>query len=273
MAIITISRQVAARGDEVATILAQKIGYEFITRKKIGAKILELGFPGEKMKKYDEIKPGFFASLTKDRDEYLDYLQTAILEFAVKGNCIFIGRGSFIILRDLPNLVSVRLVTEDTIRLARLMAEFSWNEKQAQQRIDESDANRLAFHKSFFNLDNESYSHFHGIFNTGILSDDITADLIKSLTEKVITPENEAVGKIKVKEMYKAQKITNTISLEKKLPISFLHTAIEGDKIILSGVADATGIAEKAVSVVKEMMGDVTVETRISVVNNFNFYR
>ncbi|MBQ5780611.1 MAG: cytidylate kinase family protein, partial [Spirochaetaceae bacterium] len=91
MAIITISRQVAARGDEVATILAQKIGYEFITRKKIGAKILELGFPGEKMKKYDEIKPGFFASLTKDRDEYLDYLQTAILEFAVKGNCIFIG--------------------------------------------------------------------------------------------------------------------------------------------------------------------------------------
>ena len=51
MAIITISRQVAALGDEVAAALAKKLGYKFIDRKYIENRIVELGFPEEKMKK------------------------------------------------------------------------------------------------------------------------------------------------------------------------------------------------------------------------------
>jgi hypothetical protein len=96
MAIISISRQVAARGDEVAELLAKKLGYTFITRKDIENRIVELGFAAEKMPKYDERKPGFFASLAKDRDEYLNYVQYAILEAAAKQNVIIIAfRHSF----------------------------------------------------------------------------------------------------------------------------------------------------------------------------------
>lgn len=272
MAIITISRQVAARGDEVAAALAEKLGYEFITRKKLGAKILELGFSSEKMKKYDEIKQGFFASLAKDRDEYLDYLQTAIFEFALKGNCVFIGRGSFIILHDLPNLISVRLTAENSVRLARLMREFSWNEKQAQQRITESDNNRKAFHKSFFNLDNDSSDNYHMILNTGILSDDLCAELIKTLAQNIITADAEIAGKQKTQELFAAQKLTNSLLLEYKLPINFLRTVIEGDTLSLHGVAESVGVAERALAIAAEKMTDKKVFSRISVVHDFKFY-
>ncbi|HBB13245.1 MAG TPA: cytidylate kinase-like family protein, partial [Treponema sp.] len=57
MAVITISRQVAALGDEIASDLAKKIGYTFIDRKQIEKRIVELGFPKEKLEKYDERKP------------------------------------------------------------------------------------------------------------------------------------------------------------------------------------------------------------------------
>ena len=95
MAVITISRQVAALGDEVAGELAKRLGYKFITRKEIEKRIVELGFPENKMPKFDERKPGFFASLTKDRDEYLNYAQYAILEAAEQKNVVIIGRGAF----------------------------------------------------------------------------------------------------------------------------------------------------------------------------------
>ena len=88
MAVITISRQVAALGDEVAGELAKRLGYKFITRKEIEKRIVELGFPENKMPKFDERKPGFFASLTKDRDEYLNYAQYAILEAAEQKNVV-----------------------------------------------------------------------------------------------------------------------------------------------------------------------------------------
>ena len=80
MAIIAISRQVASLGDEIAESVAKKTGYKFITRHDLEKRIVDLGFPAEKLKKYDEKKPGFFASLVKDRDEYLNYLQTGKYE-------------------------------------------------------------------------------------------------------------------------------------------------------------------------------------------------
>ena len=78
MSIIAISRQVASLGDEIARSVSEKTGYKFVTRHDLEKRIVDLGFPQEKLKKYDEKKPGFFASLVKDRDEYLNYLQTAV---------------------------------------------------------------------------------------------------------------------------------------------------------------------------------------------------
>lgn len=119
MAIVAMARQVAALGDEISAEVAKLLGYKFITKKEIEQKILDNGFSADKLHKYDEVKPGFFASLTKDRDEYLYCLQTAILESAAEGNCVLIGRGSAFVLEELPNLVSFRFVSNYEARLSR----------------------------------------------------------------------------------------------------------------------------------------------------------
>jgi cytidylate kinase len=272
MAVITISRQVAALGDEIATALAKELGYTFIDRKMIEKRILELGFPEEKMKKYDERKPGFFASLAKDRDEYLDYLQTAVLEAALANNCILIGRGSFVILEDLPNRIAVRFVAKDSERISRLMREFDWDEKQAQARIDESDANRFGFHKSFFNLVNEDPVLFHFVLNTGLVDIITAVNVISSLIKNVVSPEKEAAGKAKVEDLLRAQRLVNALIFEHKLNINFLHAVIHDKTIILQGVADSAALSEKAVAVASSLMAGYTVESAISVVQDFKAY-
>ncbi|MGL4981346.1 MAG: AAA family ATPase [Treponemataceae bacterium] len=272
MAVITISRQVAALGDETAEYLAKKINYEFIDRKKLGQKILSLGFSPEKMKKYDEKKPGFFASLAKDRDEYLDYLQTAILEFASQDNCILIGRGSFIVLHNVANVVSVRLVADEKIRLERLKNEFSWDEKQAQQRIDESDANRCGFHQSFFNLSNEQPEHFHMTVNMGILNKEQAGDMIASLLSSYICDDCEQRGRVRIQEMLEAQRLVNVLMLEHKIAINFLSADIHGSKVVLHGVADSTLIVDKAITIAQEICKGREVESSISIVQEFRSY-
>lgn len=272
MAIITISRQVAALGDEIATAVAQQMNYAFIGRQVIEQRIVELGFPAEKLKKYDERKPGFFASLAKDRDEYLDYLQTAVLEAAAQQNCILIGRGSFTILEDLPNLVSLRFVAKDDVRCKRLMSEFSWDEKQANQRITESDANRLGFHKSFFNLNNEDPAHYHLVMNTGMLDVESASETIVTFCKQLISPEKEEAGRKKLDELVKAQHLVNTLVFEHKVNVSFLKAVISGDKVILQGVADSMAVVEKAVSISSAAMEGYVVESAISVVQDFKSY-
>lgn len=272
MAILAISRQVAAFGDEIAAAVAKKLGYKFVDRKEIESKIISMGFPEAKLKKYDERKPGFFASLAKDRDEYLDYLQMAVLEAAANNNCILIGRGSFIILEDLPNLLSFRFVAKDEVRLGRLEREFNWTEKQARARIDESDANRLGFHKSFFNLENEDPSYFHLVVNTGMLDVESVSDMISSLVKNTITPEKEEAGKKKVEELLVAQRLVNTLVFDFKLNINFLHAVINGKKVTLQGVADSTALVDKAVAIASRELPDYAIESSISVVQDFKAY-
>lgn len=272
MAVIAISRQVAALGDEVARELARELGYVFIDRKFIEQKIIELGFPIEKMEKYDERKPGFFASLAKGRDEYLDYLQTAVLEAAKLGNCILIGRGSFVVLENIPNLLAVRCVAKESIRIERLKAEFDWDDKQAMQRIEESDTNRMGFHKSFFNLSVDDASHFHVILNTGLFDEKTAAQLLAAMCTTLITPEMDAAGKNKIGELLAAQRLVNTLIFDYSLNINFLRAVIEGNTVTLQGIADSAVLAEKAVSIASEILHDKNVVSCISIVQDFKAY-
>ncbi len=272
MAIIAISRQVAALGDEVAQELAKKLGYTFIDRKEIEKRIIDLGFAEEKLEKYDEKKPGFFASLAKDRDEYLDYLQTAVLEAASTGNCILIGRGAFVILENVPNLLSVRFVAKNEVRMERLMKEFDWDEKQALKRIEESDVNRQGFHKSFFNLSPEDPSSFHMVLNTGVFDESTAAIILSEMVKGLITPEIEKEGNEKIAALLEAQKLVNALIFEHKININFLRAVIDGDTVTLQGIADSGVLVEKAISLTKEIMPGKNVESAISIVQDFKAY-
>ncbi len=272
MAIIAISRQVAALGDEVARKLSERLGYKFINRQEIEKRIVELGFNPDKLKKYDERKPGFFASLVKERDEYLDYLQTAILDAASGGNCILIGRGAFAVLAPLPNLISFRFVASNEVRLERLKKEFNWNDKLAQCRIDESDMNRKGFHKSFFNIDLDDASQFMAVLNTGIFDEDKTAEIIELTVKHFENKELEEAGNKKLSELQKCQHLVNNLIFDHKLKIEFLHAVMENNTITLQGVADSSVLVEKAVNISKTLCPEHEIKSAISVIQDFKAY-
>ncbi len=273
MAIITISRQVAAFGDEVASALAEKMNYKFIKRTDIEKRIISLGFPESKMPKYDERKPGFFASLAKDRDEYLDYVQYAILEAAAQKNVVIIGRGAFAVLHNIPNHVSVRLVADEKIRLTRLENEFSWDEKQARQRIEESDTNRDGFHKSFYNVNLEDASLFHAVLNTGIIDIPAAVDIIKSIVDRTVDTKKEEEGTDRIAKMFKAQSLVNKLVFEHHINIEFLHAVIENNTLTLQGVAESIAVVEQALRICRQELPDYSVQSAVSIIHDFKTFQ
>jgi len=273
MAIITISRQVAAHGDEVAAKLAELSGYKFFTRKEMEKTIVELGFPEGKMPKFDERKPGFFASLTKNRDEYLNYAQYAILEAAAQKNVIIIGRGAFALLQNVPNVIAVRLIADEKTRIQRLRDEFKWDEKQALQRIQESDTNRAGFHNSFYNIDVNDASLYHAVINTGKVTEENAARMIDSLVKTHVTPEQEINGNKKVAELLKAQKVVNKLFFEYKVAIDFMHASIEDNVVLLHGVSNSPAVVEEALQIIRNEMPSYEAKSAISIVHDFKNFQ
>ena len=273
MAIITLARQVAAWGDEVGSALADKMNYTFIKRTDIEKRILELGFPESKMPKYDERKPSFFASLTKNRDEYFNLSQYAMLEAATKNNVVIIGRGAFALFKGVQNHFAMRLVADENTRISRLQTEFNWNEKQALQRIQESDENREGFHRNFYNIDVNEPENFDMVLNTGVISVENSANIISSYVNSVITSENEAKGIQKIEEMLKAQSVVNKILFEYKLKIEFIHAAIEDKTFLLYGVSTSNAIVEQALQVVRKELPEYEAKSAVSIVHDYKTYQ
>lgn len=272
MAILTISRQIASLGDEVCAVVAQRLGYTFFGRKDIERRIAALGFPMEKFKKFDERKPSFFAALSKGRDEYLNYLQTAMMEFASQNNCILIGRGAFIILKDIPNHLSCRFISDNAVRIDRLRREFGFDEKAARKRMSESDSNRAGFHKSFFNFDIRDASLYHFVINTGLFDIDTVADMISVGVKKIMTPEREKEGMDAVNELLIGQRIVNMLVFDYRMNINFLRATIDGKTITLHGIAESSAVVERALIIASCEIPEYKVESAISVVQNFKAY-
>ena len=136
----------------------------------------------------------------------------SLITFSPKGNIIVIGRGAFALFATVPNHISVRLIANEKVRIARLMEEFEWNEKQARQHIQESDTNRTGFHKNFYNIDVDDPANFHMLLNTGIISINDCANIIAEFTRVHITPTKEAEGTKLIEEMLKAQAVVNMLN-------------------------------------------------------------
>jgi len=272
MSIITISRQIAAYGDEVASALAHSLGYSFVDRNLLEQDLLTLGLAPDKLHKYDERKPGFWASLARDRDEYFDFLRQAFLERAKNGNCVFIGRGGFAILKDVPGSYAVRLIASDSVRVNRLMQEFSWPEKKAQTLMQESDSNRRGFHKCFFNLDHDESSNYHLIINTDTITPAIAAELIQYGASRVLTVDQQTAGVKRIQELLEAQALVNHIVFRLKLPVHFLEASSDEYEIILHGVADSVSVLESVLAVARSRVPAKKITSALSIVQDYKSY-
>ena len=270
MAIITMSRKIASLGDETSSHLANILGYKFIERKYLEQCLIDKGLIPEKLKKYDEKRPGFWASLSRDRDEYFDLLREVVYEIANEGNCVFIGRGGFAILRNIPGVYAVRLIAEDGVRVSRIMKEFNYTEKQANDLIKESDNNREGFHKCFFNVEYEEASFYNMVLNTSEITCQEAAQVIKNALEITIKDEDVQKGKKRIRDLYEAQKIVNHISFKLHLSIYFLDAEVVDDSIVLHGIADSPYTIEKAVNTTKELCKEKKVSSDIKLINDYN---
>jgi cytidylate kinase len=270
MAIITISRELAALGDETAQELAKLLNYRFIDKQVLEERIKSYGVVGRKFNKYDERKPSFWASLSEDRDDYLHYLKAAIFTEAGEGSCVFIGRGAGAVFKNVPGVLSIFLVAPYEIRAERVKSYFHCEDKRARQIIDQSDHDRTGFHRYFFDMDWKDPGNYHLSLNTGSLHPAVCAEIIKSLKESVFNPETEAQNTVRLTELTLGQQIKHHIIYEREIPIHFLEASVSNNKVTLYGVANSQSLVEAALSAARDVAAPVAVQTEIQIVQEYS---
>jgi hypothetical protein len=270
MAVIAIARELAALGEEVAAELVKATGYRLVDRDCLERRLADFGIDAGKSRKYDERKPGLWASLSQDRDDYLHFLKSAIFEEAGAGDCVLVGRGATALLKGLPHAVCVRVVAPRAERIARVRALYSCEERQAQQLIDRSDRDRAGFQKNFFSLvwaDPAEYSLTISM-GEGFSPEDAAA-IVDRYRGVVVTAERERAGSARIAELILGQRVVTELVYGRKIPMHFLEAEVRGAEVLLRGVSNTAAAIQAAVEAAKTVPGVTKVESAIQVVQEF----
>jgi cytidylate kinase len=269
MAIITIARELAALGEEVARELSRVTGYKLIDREFLEKRLTDYGLGADKREKYDEKKPGFWASLSQERDDYLHFLKAALFEETIVGDCIVVGRGGAAIFKTVPSLVAVKLVAPLAARIERVMRTYTCDERHALQIVEESDHNRIGFHKYFFSMEWSDSRSYDLTINSTKIDSAQAARVIDDFRKAIVDPAKESAGKRRLGELLLGQRVVTEIVYAKKVPVHFLEAAVDGGRVVLHGVANTQAAIDSALAAARALPGVTEAESAIQVVQEF----
>jgi cytidylate kinase len=178
MAVITLSREMGSRGDDVARLVAERLGLRLVGRELINRAAKEAGAPEVALAEIDElgllgVKPS--AGVLR---LYREKVGTVIHELAAAGDVLLVGRGGQVILAHQPGVLHVRIIAPLDTRLALVQARCRVRAEVAAARIEASDAARTGFLKRHFGVRGDEAHLYDLVINLEHLNVTAAVDLV-----------------------------------------------------------------------------------------------
>ena len=202
MAVITLSRQLESRGDEVARLLCEKLGYQYFDKKAMTQTGYDMGLSAGIVQSATDYQPhtkkllerwfsNYADPLTGDasswtfgaRDDARQDLTIANLMDIInagykKGNVVIVGRGGMAALQNKPDVLHVRIQAPLALRIKRLAEHENLTQEVAQQKIRERDLSDVDWIKRYFGLESHDPQLFDLVINSAKIEPAAAVDLI-----------------------------------------------------------------------------------------------
>lgn len=145
MPVITLSREMGSRGEDVAVAVAERLGIQLVGRELINRAAREAGAPEVALAEIDELgllgmKPSASALALYD-----EKTAQVVRELAAEGNVLLMGRAGQVVLAGQPGVLHVRVSAPREQRIALVQERCNVSAEVAAARVDASDRARAAY--------------------------------------------------------------------------------------------------------------------------------
>lgn len=178
MAIITISRGSYSKGREVAEKVAQRMGYEVVSRDVLLEASEKFHTPEVKLVRAIHDAPSILERFSHGRYCYLAFIKAALTERAVGDNLVYHGLAGHLLLKGVPHVVKVRIIADLEARVAAEMKRENLSQSQARGLLLKDDAERRKWTQSLYGVDPWDASLYDLVIHIDRLTVDDAVDFI-----------------------------------------------------------------------------------------------
>jgi cytidylate kinase len=183
MSVIAMTREIGSRGAEVAAGVATRLGLKIIRSETVADSVAErLGIEPSAFMRHMNGEASLIERWQIDRAKVLHYTAEEILRLAQQSDALIKGWGAATLLRDLPQIISVRVCAPMDFRVRVLMGRLGSTDVRAvREEIERQDAVRVRTMMAYFNVEQEDARLYHLVLNTERLPVDACVRLITDL--------------------------------------------------------------------------------------------
>ena len=196
--LITISRQFAAGGSQIARRVAEELGWRLIDDELVDRVAERAGVSREEVAALEERAPSFIERLARltalelpelflptaeaiqefGESHLVKITRALVEEIAAEGRCVVVGRASAAVLARTANTLHVRLVAPLDLRVRTATERLGLDPAEAPRLVEERDANRARYHREYYDRDWNDPVNYDMVLNTGRLGFDGAARAI-----------------------------------------------------------------------------------------------
>ncbi len=195
MAIITISRGSMSGGMEFAECLAKTLAYPSLAREILVQAAAKLNVPEAMLRGKIERSAGFWERMTSDRRVYLVALQSALADACVSGDLVYHGHAGHLLLKNIPNVLRVRLIAPMASRIQAEMQRKHLDFESARDSIRTSDQERVRWTKFVYGVDWRDPRNYDFVINLRNVTIPTACAMISEVVRLPAYATTEAVKK------------------------------------------------------------------------------
>jgi cytidylate kinase len=266
MTVIAMTREIGSGGTEIAARVAKRLGLE-IVRSEVAANNVarRLGVSESAVTRYLDGSASLLERWQIDRRKLFHYACEEILGLAQRGNVLIKGWGAATLLRDVPQVISVRVCAPMDFRVRVMMERLGRTDANTVRgEIERFDAARTRSLRAYFDVEQEDARLYHIVLNTERLSIDACVNAVCELAEGPRfrdTFKSRSALANKLLEAKISSALAEHISVA-TAPLGVSVSVADG-KVTLAGTTSSGSLRARAEKIAHASAGMVPIDNRI----------
>ena len=178
MPIISISRGSYHRGREVAHLVANRLGYECISRDSLLASSEEFDIPEIKLMPNVQHAAQVLERFSFGRERYVNFMSSSILRFLKKDNHVYHGLAGQFFVHGVRHVIKVRIIADWEDRVAAEAERKQFSPEEARIYLQQDDEERRKWAMLLYGIDIFEPNNYDMVLNISTMSVDDAASLI-----------------------------------------------------------------------------------------------
>jgi YjbE family integral membrane protein len=253
-AILAISRQFGSGGRDIGQAVARELGCPYVDRHVLLADIRRDGPKWEHWAaELDEHLPTVWEKYDWSFRGFTALLQWHILEHAVQGGVVIMGRGGNFVLRGVPHAYRVRIEAPLEVRIERVVKREQVDRETAKWLCEKTDRERAGFLHAVYGGRWDDPAEYDRVFTVnGHSVDREVREIREALGRLPVT--TDALKALQV--LAAAAKVRAGIATNSALFVPVFDVVPEGDGLVLRGVTHAPKEHHRIEDEARRLAGD-----------------